>query len=126
MSDQQQNAKRATRREFLYVDDMAEACIHVMGLSKEEYAAQTEPMQSHINVGTGIDVTIRELSETIQQVVGYEGKLEFDISKPDGTPRKLLDVSRLNSLGWKAGTDLLEGLGKTYAWFLEHQESLRR
>lgn len=114
------------RREFLYVDDMAEACVHVMGLSDAAYAAQVQPMESHINVGTGTDVTIRELAETIRHVVGYQGQLKFDSSKPDGPPRKLLDVSRLNSLGWRARTGLMEGLNKTYAWFLEHQASVRR
>lgn len=114
------------RREFLYVDDMAQACIHVMGLPDAAYAEHVQPMQSHINVGTGTDVSIRELAQTIQQVVGYQGRLEFDSSEPDGTPRKLLDVSRLNNLGWKAGTGLEDGLNKTYRWFLEHQASIRQ
>ena len=113
------------RREFLYVDDMAAACVHIMGLSDEAYAQQTQPMLSHINVGTGKDITIRLLAETICRVVGYQGALEFDSSKPDGTARKLLDVSRLSKLGWNAATPLEEGLQKTYQWFLQHQHDYR-
>jgi len=112
-------------RELLHVDDLAAACVHVMELGKDEIAAVTEPMCSHINIGTGIDVTIRELAETIQRVVGFEGKLVFDTSKPDGTPRKLLDVSKINSLGWQAKVSLEDGLKSTYEWFLDHQDLLR-
>ena len=112
-------------REFLHVDDLAEACIHVMDLSKAEIDEVTEPMCSHINVGTGVDVTIRELAETIRDVVGFEGELVFDITKPDGTPRKLLDVSKLRGLGWQAKISLQAGLTSTYAWFLANQNSLR-
>ncbi len=83
-------------------------------------------MCSHINIGTGVDVTIRELAETIKLVVGFEGELKFDASKPDGTPRKLLDVSKINSLGWRAKISLTDGLRSTYEWFLENQESVRR
>ena len=108
-------------REFLHVDDMAAACVHIMELDHATYAANTQPMLSHINVGTGIDCTIRELAETIARVTGFTGRLVFDASKPDGTPRKLLDVSRLASLGWKATTSLEDGLRSTYAWFLRHQ-----
>lgn len=108
-------------REFLHVDDMAAACLHVMGLSKEHYQSCTEPMLSHLNVGTGEDVTIRELAETIQQVVGYQGEITWDSSKPDGAPRKLMDVSKLKSLGWKPKIALSEGLASTYRWFIEHQ-----
>jgi len=107
-------------REFLYVDDMAEACLHVMNLSKETYAGSTEPMLSHINVGTGIDCSIRELAETMAEVVGFQGKIIFDAEKPDGTPRKLLDVSRLRQLGWEATTSLRQGLEQTYRWFVEN------
>jgi GDP-L-fucose synthase len=82
-------------------------------------------MLSHINVGTGVDCTIRELAETLAEVTGYSGKLVFDTSKPDGAPRKLMDVSRLKALGWQASTSLKKGLGSTYQWFLEHQEQLR-
>ncbi|HET7731196.1 MAG TPA: GDP-L-fucose synthase [Usitatibacter sp.] len=105
-------------REFLYVDDMAAASLHVMGLDAKTYAANTRPMLSHINVGTGVDVTIRELAETIGRVVGYRGRIAFDPTKPDGTPRKLMDVGRLNALGWKARVGLEEGLSLAYRDFL--------
>ena len=108
-------------REFLHVDDMAAACLHVMGLSKECYQSSTEPMLSHLNVGTGEDVTIRELAETVRQVVGYQGEITWDSNKPDGTPRKLMDVSKLKSLGWQPQITLCEGLISTYRWFNEHQ-----
>lgn len=113
-------------REFLYVDDLAEACVHLMELDKIIVQSLTEPMVSHINAGTGVDVTIRELAETICNVVGYEGKLTFDTSKPDGTPRKLLDVSKINELGWQAKTSLKDGLKKSYQWFLDNQDVLRK
>jgi len=113
-------------REFLHVDDMAAASVHVMNLEKSLYDDYTEPMLSHINVGTGIDCTIRELAETIAKVTGFQGELKFDVTKPDGTPRKLLDVSRLGSLGWKANISLEEGLSETYHWFLDNQERFRR
>lgn len=108
-------------REFLHVDDMAAACLHVMELSKQRYQASTEPMLSHLNVGTGEDVTIRELADTIQQVVDYQGEITWDTSKPDGTPRKLMDASKIKSLGWQPRITLVEGLTNTYRWFLEHQ-----
>ncbi len=107
------------RREFLHVDDMAAACVHVMELAPEVYRAHTQPMLSHINVGTGQDVTIRELAETIARVTGFGGELVFDPSRPDGTPRKLLDVSRLKALGWEASIGLEEGLRDAYAWYRE-------
>ncbi len=113
-------------REFLYVDDMAAASIHVMNLSDSDYQKHTETMLSHINVGTGIDCTIRELAETIAKVTQFEGQLEFDSSKPDGTPRKLMDVSRLNDLGWTATVTLEDGLTKAYQWFLDNQNTFRR
>lgn len=113
-------------REFLYVDDMAAASIHVMNLSDTDYQQHTETMLSHINVGTGVDCTIRELAETIAKVTQFEGQLEFDSSKPDGTPRKLMDVSRLNDLGWTATVTLEDGLTKAYQWFLENQNTFRR
>ncbi len=113
-------------RELLHVDDLAAACVHVMGLEAAEIAAVTQPMCSHINIGNGVDVTIRELAETIKKVVGFDGELQFDASKPDGTPRKLLDVSKINSLGWRAKISLEDGLRSTYEWFLENQSSLRR
>ncbi|MEZ8042125.1 GDP-L-fucose synthase family protein [Vibrio sp. 1F263] len=106
-------------REFLYVDDMASASIHVMDLDKRTYDENTEPMLSHINVGTGIDCTIRELVETVSQVVGFKGIINFDATKPDGAPRKLMNVDRLKSLGWEYSIDLESGLDLTYKWFLE-------
>ncbi|WP_019140849.1 GDP-L-fucose synthase [Noviherbaspirillum massiliense] len=109
------------RREFLYVDDMAEACVHVMELEHDAYAACTTPMLSHINVGTGEDITIREVAEIICNVVGYQGQIEFDTTKPDGTPRKLMDTSKLLSLGWKPGVALEEGIAETYKQFLHEQ-----
>ncbi len=108
------------RREFLHVDDMAGACVHVMNLDQTTYAEHTEPMLSHINVGTGEDLTIAELAQRVAGVVGFRGELRFDRSKPDGTPRKQLDVSRLAALGWKARIGLDEGLAGAYAEFLEH------
>jgi len=108
------------RREFLYVDDMAAASVHVMNLDKAVYEAQTSPMLSHINVGCGDDLTIRELAETIADVVGYEGEITFDITKPDGTPRKLMDSSRLRSLGWTPEITLREGLRVAYEDFVKN------
>ena|GEM_PF-3122346 len=108
------------------VDDLATACVHVMGLEKSVIESATAPMCSHINAGTGVDVTIRELAETIKLVVGFEGELKSDARKPDGTPRKLLDVSKINSLGWRAKISLADGLRSTYEWFLANQESVRR
>jgi len=114
------------QREFLHVDDMAAACVHVMRLPAAAYAAHTQPMLSHINVGTGQDCTIRELAETIADVVGYRGRIDFDPGKPDGAPRKLLDVSRLAAMGWRASIGLKDGLRDTYAWFLSHSDEVRR
>lgn len=113
-------------REFLHVDDMAVACVFVMNLDDATYKANTQPMLSHINVGTGVDCTIRELAETVARVTGFAGELVFDASKPDGTPRKLLDVSRLKALGWRARIGLEEGLHETYAWFVANQDQFRR
>ncbi|MFM5874216.1 GDP-L-fucose synthase family protein [Aeromonas veronii] len=112
-------------REFLHVDDMAAASIHVMELANEVYQANTQPMSSHINVGTGVDCTIRELAETMARVVGFAGEVVFDATKPDGTPRKLMDVSRLANLGWHYTHSLELGLTLTYQWFLEHQDAFR-
>lgn len=112
-------------REFLYVDDMAAASIHVMELDAETFKANTQPMLSHINVGTGIDCTIRELAETVAKVTGFQGRLEFDATKPDGTPRKLMDVSRLADLGWKASISLEDGLRDAYQWYLNNIDSAR-
>ncbi len=109
-------------REFLYVDDMAAASLFVMDLDPATYQRETEPMLSHINVGSGTDVTIRELAEMIGRVTGYQGRLSFDATKPDGAPRKLMDVSRLARLGWQSTIPLKQGIEKTYAWFLNQQE----
>ena len=113
------------QREFLHVDDMAAASVYVMELDSDIYQANTQPMLSHINVGSGIDCTIRELAETMASVTGFEGRLVFDSSKPDGAPRKLLDVSRLKALGWQANINLDQGLHETYDWFLDHQDRFR-
>lgn len=113
-------------REFLHVDDMAAASVHVMELQTDIYQAHTQPMLSHINVGTGVDCTIREMAETMAEVVGFTGQVVFDASKPDGTPRKLMDVARLSELGWRYRIDLKEGLTMTYRWFLEHQDDFRK
>ena len=112
-------------REFLYVDDMAGACLHVMNLPKEVYGEHVLPMSSHINVGTGKDCTIRELANTIARAVGYRGDILWDTSKPDGTPRKLLDVDLLKRLGWQYSVELDEGIERTYQWFLQNQEKFR-
>jgi GDP-L-fucose synthase len=106
------------KREFLYVDDMARACVYVMHLDKATYDQYTEPMCSHINVGTGSDMTINELAETIKDVIGYGGNIEFEPSKPDGTPRKLMDGQRLMNLGWQPGVALKEGLMMAYHDYL--------
>lgn len=108
-------------REFLYVDDMAAAAVHVMSLPPESYAAVTDPMQSHINVGSGNDVSIHDLAHLVGEVVGFGGRIVFDATKPDGTPRKLLDVSKLRALGWSAHTPLRDGLQRAYAAFLAEQ-----
>lgn len=112
-------------REFLHVDDMASACIHVMNLDEVVYKSKTRDMLSHINVGTGVDCTIRELVETVATVIGFRGRIFFDTSKPDGTLRKLMDVSCLKSLGWEYSIELRDGLISTYKWFLRHQDSYR-
>jgi GDP-L-fucose synthase len=108
------------RREFLFVDDMAAACIYVMNLDKSIYDEYTEPMLSHINVGYGSDITIKELAHMVAKVIGYNGKIELDASKPDGAPRKLMDSSRLNALGWQAGMELEQGLAFAYTDFLNN------
>jgi GDP-L-fucose synthase len=112
-------------REFLYVDDMATASIHVMNLDKKIYDANTEPMLSHINVGSGVDCTIKELVETVAKVVGFKGEVKFDVTKPDGAPRKLMNVDRLKSLGWEYTISLEDGLKLAHQWFLEYQDKLR-
>lgn len=112
-------------REFLHVDDMAAASIHVMNLDKATYDANTTAMLSHINVGTGVDCTIRELVETVAKVIGYEGQIVWDSTKPDGAPRKLMNVSRLADLGWKYSYSLEEGLQNSYKWFLDNLDQFR-
>ncbi|WP_136443990.1 GDP-L-fucose synthase [Pacificoceanicola onchidii] len=107
------------KREFLHVDDMAEASLFVLDLPKEAYDANTQEMLSHINVGCGEDVSILELAQTVARVVGYAGRIGTDPSKPDGTPRKLMDVGRLKDMGWQARIGLEDGIKETYAWFLE-------
>jgi GDP-L-fucose synthase len=112
-------------REFLHVDDMAAASVFVMDLDSQTYQDSVHPMLSHINVGTGVDCTIAELALTIADVVGFEGDVTFDTTKPDGAPRKLMNVSRLESMGWEAGISLKEGLASTYSWFLANPTDLR-
>ena len=111
------------KREFLYVDDMAAACVHVMSLDKAIYDQHTQPMLSHINVGCGEDITIRQVAEAIGKAVGYQGEITFNTTKPDGTPRKLMDSSRLNALGWKAQVGLQTGLAAAYQDFLTNYVS---
>lgn len=112
-------------REFLHVDDMAAASIFVANVSDDIYQSCTEPMLSHINVGTGVDCTISEMAHTMAEVVGYKGKITFDTTKPDGAPRKLMNVDTLKKLGWTYNIDLKAGLASTYEWFLEHQDDFR-
>ncbi len=112
-------------REFLHVDDMAAASIHVLSLSTEQYQSNTEPMLSHLNVGTGVDVTIKELALTIQEVIGFTGEIVWDSTKPDGTPRKLMDVSKVKALGWQPQVSLKDGLTDTYQWFLDNQDQFK-
>ncbi|TFC94240.1 MULTISPECIES: GDP-L-fucose synthase [Cryobacterium] len=113
------------RREFLHVDDMAAASVHIMELDREAYQTSTTPMLSHVNVGTGSDCSIKDLAMAIAKVTGFTGKLTFDTSKPDGTPRKLLDVSRIRALGWESTIDLEDGLDDAYTWFVSHQADFR-
>ena len=110
------------RREFLYVDDMVEGCLDVMNLSRAAYDEHTDPMRGHINLGTGEDVSIAELVEQIRATVGYEGSVRYDLAQPDGAPRKLLDVSRAATFGWRARVPLAEGLRRTYA---DYQKAIR-
>ena len=110
------------RREFLHVDDMAEAALFVMDLDKPDYDRETEPMLSHINIGSGEDIAILDLARMVARVTGFEGRIETDPTKPDGTPRKLMDVSRLARMGWQAGIGLEDGIRGTYDWFLDQDE----
>ena len=116
----------APRREFLHVDDMAAASLFVLNLSKDTYDENTEPMLSHINVGTGTDVSILELAQLVAKITGYSGKISTDPSKPDGTMRKLMDVGRLDGMGWRARIELEQGLADTYEWYLANMQSARR
>ncbi len=113
------------KREFLYVDDMAEASLFVMDLDRATYEANTEPMLSHINVGTGADISIADLAVMMAEITGFKGEITFDRSKPDGTPRKLMDVSRLSAMGWRASTPFRAGVEATYDWFLKNAETVR-
>ena len=112
-------------REFLYVDDMASACVFVMGLSAEDYVKNTNPMLSHINVGTGCDCTIKDLAETVARVVGFSGRVVYDKSKPDGAPRKLMNVDRLRQMGWSYNIGLDEGVSMSYEWYLNNKDNVR-
>lgn len=116
----------APRREFLHVDDMAAASLFVLNLSKDIYSENIEPMRSHINVGTGTDVSILELAQLVAKITGYRGKISTDPSKPDGTMRKLMDVGRLARMGWRASIELEQGLAETYQWYLTNMHSARR
>lgn len=113
------------RREFLHVDDMATATLFVADLPEAAWRAATQPMLSHINIGSGEDIAIADLARMIARIVEYSGRIDFDADRPDGAPRKLLDVSRLAALGWKARIGLEEGIRQNYAWFLEHREAVR-
>lgn len=110
------------KREFLYIDDMSAACMHVMNLNKATYDQHAEPMLSHINVGCGYDITIKELADAVGKTVGYQGEITFDPTRPDGTPRKLMDSSRLNALGWHPRVGLEVGLKAAYQDFLAHRQ----
>ena len=116
----------APLREFMHVDEMAQASIHVMNLDLKIYQAHTKQMLSHINVGSGIECTIRELAVTMAKITDFQGRVEFDTSKPDGAPRKLMNVGLLEKLGWKAQINLDVGLAQTYQWFLASQNNLRK
>ena len=112
-------------REFLHVDDMAEVSVFVMNLDNDIVQQEANPMLSHINVGTGFDCTIRKLLETFAKVIGYQGGIVFNASKPDGAPRKLIDVSRIARLGWKSKINLEKGLNMTYQWFIAQKDHYR-
>jgi nucleoside-diphosphate-sugar epimerase len=114
------------RREFLHVNDMADASIFVMGLPKPDYEANTSPMISHINVGSGSDISILELARLIAKTVGYKGEIKTDATKPDGSPQKLMDVERLSNMGWRPKIGLEQGLAETYKWFLSNAETIRQ
>ena len=112
------------RREFLHVDDLASACVHVMGIEHDDWANAVDPRCSHVSVGCGYDVSIGELAEMVAGVTGFAGEIRFDSSKPDGTPRKLLDVSRLESLGWQSSVSLEDGLRDTWRWMTDRWDEV--
>ena len=112
-------------REFLHVDDLADACIYIMAMEEKIYNTHINAPSPMVNIGIGKEISINDLAEVIRDVVGFQGEIEFDTSKPDGTPQKLLDVSRLTNMGWKQSIGLRDGLTSTYRWFLEHQDSFR-
>lgn len=116
----------AALREFLHVDDMASATLHLLNLPLERYSAQVNPMLSHVNIGSGDEVSIKSLAESIKRIVGFKGAISFDTSKPDGAPRKKMDNARLQRMGWQSSINLVDGLKNTYKWFLESQETIRR
>ena len=113
------------KREFLHVDDLAAGCLALADVDKQELMAQVDPMLSHLNIGTGVDLSIRELAESIARVVGYAGQIDFDASKPDGPPRKLLNIDKMKALGWQPSIGLESGLRATYRWYLENLEKIR-
>lgn len=108
------------RREFLHVDDLAAASLFLLGLPQSTYQQTTQPMRSHINIGTGKDISIAELAGMLAEIIGFSGRIRYDQSRPDGTPRKLLNVSRLTELGWQSSIRLEDGIRQTYGWFLDH------
>ena len=112
------------KREFLHVDDMAKGCIKMMNLDSQIFY-RDEDLYSHVNLGTGKDIEIRELANIISKVVGFKGQISFDISKPDGTPRKVLDVNKARSMGWESKIELEEGIKSTYKWFVDNQQLYR-
>ena len=112
-------------REFLSVDDAADACILLMNISKEKYESITDDMLSQVNIGSGEEITIKSLVEILVEVIGFEGDINFDTSKPDGTPRKVMDISKISSLGWKPKYSLKEGIEKAYKWFQNNQDTYR-
>ena len=112
-------------REFLHVDDLASACLHVLGMTAETWHGITQPMQSHVNVGTGSDCSIEALARSIAKAVGFDGAIVFDHDKPDGTPRKLLDITRISQTGWRPRISLEDGLRETYEWFKAHHHHAR-
>jgi len=112
-------------REFLHVDDMADASIHIMDIDKKTLESEVDPMLSHINIGTGTDITIKDVAQIVKEVVGFDGEIVFNTKMPDGTKRKLLDVSKIENLGWKPVITLKDGLKETYEWFITNNKVVR-